>query len=104
MSGFCIVVVDLDFIHVESLVRNLAVPPTSGASRHPLDGPGAAGRFPAPPERRQQPARQHYGVVHCVFAAGPYEALEEAGAARMVTTNSISHPCNEFDLNRVLVE
>ena len=37
ISGFYMVVVDLDFIHGDSLVRNLSVPPPSGATWYPLE-------------------------------------------------------------------
>ena len=36
VSGFYMVVVDLDFIHGDTLVRNLAVPPPRGAAWQPL--------------------------------------------------------------------
>ena len=42
--------------------------------------------------------------VHAVFAAGAYEALREAGAARVVTTNSIPHASNAIDLSAALLE
>lgn len=42
--------------------------------------------------------------VHGVFAAGAYEALQEAGATRIVTTNSIAHASNEIDISYALVE
>ena len=37
VSGFYMVVVDFDFIHGDSLVRNLAVPPPRGAAWLPMD-------------------------------------------------------------------
>ncbi len=43
-------------------------------------------------------------AVHGVFAAQAYEALKEAGAARIVTTNSIPHLSNEIDISHVLIE
>jgi ribose-phosphate pyrophosphokinase len=36
--------------------------------------------------------------VHAVFADGAYAALKAAGAARVVTTNTISHPSNCIDV------
>jgi len=36
--------------------------------------------------------------VHAVFADGAYTALKSAGAARVVTTNTISHPSNCIDV------
>ena len=42
--------------------------------------------------------------VHGVFAAGAYEALQEAGVAGIVTTNSIPHASNGIDLADVLAE
>ena len=42
--------------------------------------------------------------VHAVFASGAYEALRTAGAARVVTTNSISHDSNGIDLSAALLE
>jgi ribose-phosphate pyrophosphokinase len=43
-------------------------------------------------------------AVHGVFAAKAYEALRAAGAARVVTTNSIPHPSNDIDISGLLVE
>lgn len=43
-------------------------------------------------------------AVHGVFAAQAYEALQAAGAARIVTTNSIAHASNEIDLGGLLAE
>ena len=36
--------------------------------------------------------------VHAVFALGAYDALLAAGAARIVTTNTIAHPTNAIDI------
>jgi ribose-phosphate pyrophosphokinase len=36
--------------------------------------------------------------VHAVFAGNAYKELQQAGAARIVTCNTISHPSNEIDL------
>ncbi|MBS0578105.1 MAG: ribose-phosphate pyrophosphokinase [Proteobacteria bacterium] len=41
--------------------------------------------------------------VHAVFASGAYEALAAAGAARIVTTNSVPHHSNAIDLGPALV-
>lgn len=41
--------------------------------------------------------------VHGIFAAQAYEALRGAGAARVVTTNSIAHASNDIDLSPLLV-
>lgn len=41
--------------------------------------------------------------VHGVFAAQAYETLLRAGAARIVTTNSIPHPSNDIDVSGVLL-
>jgi ribose-phosphate pyrophosphokinase len=43
-------------------------------------------------------------AVHGVFAPQAYEALKEAGAARIVTTNSIPHASNDIDISQVLIE
>jgi ribose-phosphate pyrophosphokinase len=43
-------------------------------------------------------------TVHGVFAPGAYEGLQEAGADRIVTTNSIQHASSEIDLAAVLAE
>lgn len=43
-------------------------------------------------------------AVHGVFALQAYEALKDAGAARIVTTNSIPHPSNDIDISRILIE
>lgn len=37
-------------------------------------------------------------AMHAVFAAGAHSALTEAGAARVVTTNTIAHPSNCIDV------
>lgn len=42
--------------------------------------------------------------VHGVFAAQAYETLQEAGAMRVVTTNSIAHASNDIDVSGLLVE
>ena len=42
--------------------------------------------------------------VHGVFAVGAYETLQEAGVARVVTTNAIAHASNDIDVSRLLVE
>jgi ribose-phosphate pyrophosphokinase len=42
--------------------------------------------------------------VHGVFAAHAYETLQAAGAARIVTTNSIPHASNDIDISPALVE
>lgn len=42
--------------------------------------------------------------VHGVFAAHAYETLQAAGAARVVTTNSIAHASNGIDVSSLLVE
>jgi ribose-phosphate pyrophosphokinase len=36
--------------------------------------------------------------VHAVFADGAYASLKSAGAARVVTTNTIAHPSNCIDI------
>lgn len=36
--------------------------------------------------------------VHAVFATGAYAALENAGPASIVTTNTIPHPSNQIDM------
>lgn len=36
--------------------------------------------------------------VHVVFSGNAYTELQQAGAARIVTCNTISHPSNEIDL------
>ena len=43
-------------------------------------------------------------AVHAVFAAQAYEALRAAGAARIVTTNSIAHASNGIDIGGMLAE
>lgn len=43
-------------------------------------------------------------AVHGVFALRAYEALIEAGAARIVTTNAIPHPSNAIDVGTVLAD
>lgn len=40
--------------------------------------------------------------VHGVFASGAYEALRGAGAAAVVTTNSVPHDSNDIDLSAAL--
>jgi ribose-phosphate pyrophosphokinase len=39
-------------------------------------------------------------AVHGVFAGGAYRSLLEAGAAQVVTTNTIRHESNRIDLAR----
>ena len=39
-----------------------------------------------------------------MFAAGAFEALQSAGAARIVTTNTIPHPTNAIDVGGLLAE
>ncbi len=40
--------------------------------------------------------------VHAVFAGDAYEALKNAGAARIITCNTIPHETNDIDLSRLL--
>lgn len=42
--------------------------------------------------------------VHAVFAPGAFEGLEQAGVARVVTTNTIQHHTNAIDVTRSLAE
>ena len=42
--------------------------------------------------------------IHAVFAGDAYEQLVEAGAARIVTTNTIAHRSNEIDATGLLAE
>lgn len=42
--------------------------------------------------------------VHAVFAGDAYEDLRNAGAADIVTCNTIAHPSNRIDLSDVLAE
>ncbi len=42
--------------------------------------------------------------VHAVFAGDAYEALKGAGAAEIITANSIPHPSNAIDLTALLVD
>ncbi|TAK53383.1 MAG: ribose-phosphate pyrophosphokinase [Gammaproteobacteria bacterium] len=41
-------------------------------------------------------------AVHGLFTAGAYEALREAGAAQIVSTNSVPHTSNAIDLTPIL--
>jgi ribose-phosphate pyrophosphokinase len=43
-------------------------------------------------------------AVHGVFDLQAYEALKQAGASRVVTTNSVPHASNEIDVSAVLIE
>jgi ribose-phosphate pyrophosphokinase len=43
-------------------------------------------------------------AVHAVFAGKAHEELLKAGAAEIVTCNSISHPSNRIDLSGVLAQ
>jgi ribose-phosphate pyrophosphokinase len=43
-------------------------------------------------------------AVHGIFAGNAYEELLQAGAARIVTSNSIAHPSNAIDLTQLLAE
>ena len=43
-------------------------------------------------------------AVHGVFAVQAYEALKAAGAAQIVTTNSIAHASNGIDIGGMLAE
>lgn len=42
--------------------------------------------------------------VHAVFAGDAYAALQDAGAAEIVTCNTIPHPSNAIDLTKLLAE
>lgn len=42
--------------------------------------------------------------VHAVFAQGALEALKNAGAGRIVTTNTIVHPTNQIDISGELAQ
>jgi len=41
--------------------------------------------------------------VHAVFAGNAYDALLEAGAARVISCNTIHHPSNSIDLSPLLL-
>ena len=41
-------------------------------------------------------------AVHAIFAGNSYAELREAGAARIVSTNTVEHPSNAIDLTPVL--
>lgn len=41
--------------------------------------------------------------VHGIFADNAYDELRKAGAARIVTTNTIAHPSNEIDVVPLMV-
>tara|TARA_R110000782_G_scaffold73479_4_gene147013 strand:- start:5565 stop:6473 length:909 start_codon:yes stop_codon:yes gene_type:complete len=43
-------------------------------------------------------------AVHGIFADGAHQALLEAGAARIVTSNTISHPSNGIDVSGILAD
>lgn len=43
-------------------------------------------------------------AVHGIFADGAHEALLEAGAARIVTSNTSSHPSNAIDVSAILAD
>lgn len=43
-------------------------------------------------------------VVHPIFAGDSYAALTEAGASRIVSTNTIGHPSNAVDLSAPLAD
>ncbi|HEU4708679.1 MAG TPA: ribose-phosphate pyrophosphokinase [Methylophilaceae bacterium] len=40
--------------------------------------------------------------VHAIFAEGAQEALQTAGAARIVTCNTVTHPSNDIDVTALL--
>lgn len=40
--------------------------------------------------------------VHAVFAGNAYALLQEAGAAKIVTCNTITHPSNEIDVSNLV--
>lgn len=42
--------------------------------------------------------------VHAVFAGDAYEALQDAGADKIISANSIPHSSNEIDLTALLVD
>lgn len=42
--------------------------------------------------------------VHAVFVEGAYEALLNAGAAKVATADTIPHPSNQIDLSSLLTE
>jgi len=41
-------------------------------------------------------------AVHGVFAGNAYASLQEAGAAKIVTCNTITHPSNQIDVSRLV--
>lgn len=42
--------------------------------------------------------------VHAIFAGDSYQSLNQAGAARVVTTNTIPHPSNAIDISDLLAD
>ena len=43
-------------------------------------------------------------AIHAIFAGDAYGALRKAGAARIVTTNTIAHASNCIDISTTLAE
>mgnify|MGYP001026134452 CR=1 FL=1 len=43
-------------------------------------------------------------AVHALFAGDAYQALQSAGAARIISTNTITHPSNTIDVSRPLAD
>jgi ribose-phosphate pyrophosphokinase len=43
-------------------------------------------------------------VVHALFAEGAYEALQQAGIAHVVSTDTIPHPTNRIGVAALLAQ
>lgn len=41
-------------------------------------------------------------AIHGIFAGSAFEELHAAGATRIVTTNTVAHPCNAIDVTELL--
>ena len=54
--------------------------------------------------RRQGYPSPTCAVVHPIFAGGAYDRLQQAGAGRIVSTNSISHQSNGIDISAELAD
>lgn len=42
--------------------------------------------------------------VHAIFAKNGYEILQQAGAAKIITCNTVAHPSNAIDIDQLIIK
>jgi len=93
----------LDDTHVEIAIRGN--PQTKGYTPVLVDDIISSGKTMTETisQLRKQGASDPVCIgVHGIFAGNAYEELKNAGAAKIITTNTIVHPSNQIDISSLL--